>query len=153
MKKILLSILTVLAVGTTKADEKAWYLQTDTNAKVALEKVDYLLAADDDDHFTVVVKMGTPIAGVKSVSFSQQATGLEAVEAGKPGIVLPTKTSSSLTLTGLASGTAVRIYSVDGRLVKEVTASDQSLKISVSDLANGTYILRTQNSDVKFVKQ
>ncbi len=153
MKKILLSVLTVLAVGTAKADEKAWYLQTDTNAKVALEKVDYLLAADDDDHFTVVVKTGTPIAGVKSVSFSQQATGLETVEAGKPGIVLPTKTSSSLTLTGLASGTAVRIYSVDGRLVKEVTASDQSLKISVSDLANGTYILRTQNSDVKFVKQ
>ena len=47
MKKILLSVLTVLAVGTAKADEKAWYLQTDTNAKVALEKVDYLLAADD----------------------------------------------------------------------------------------------------------
>ena len=49
MKKILLSVLTVLAVGTAKADEKAWYLQTDTNAKVALEKVDYLLAADDDE--------------------------------------------------------------------------------------------------------
>ena len=34
-----------------------------------------------------------------------------------------------------------------------ITAAGESLTISVADLAEGTYILRTKNTDVKFVKQ
>lgn len=144
----------LLAAGMAKADDKAWYLCTDANVKVALADVDYLLAADDNDHFTVVVKSGSPIADVKSVSFVQQkTTGIESVDMSKAGVVLPTKASATLQLTGLASGSVAKIYSVDGRLVKEATAAGESLTISVADLAEGTYILRTKNTDVKFVKQ
>ena len=143
----------LLAAGMAKADDKAWYLCTDANVKVALADVDYLLAADDNDHFTVVVKSGSPIADVKSVSFVQQTTGIESVGLGKAGVVLPTKASATLQLTGLTSGSVAKIYSVDGRLVKEATAAGESLTISVADLAEGTYILRTKNTDVKFVKQ
>ena len=127
MRKILLSVMMLLAAGMAKAD--------------------------DNDHFTVVVKNGSPVADVKSVSFVQQATGIEAVDMSKAGVVLPTKASATLQLTGLASGSVAKIYSVDGRLVKEATAAGESLTISVADLAEGTYILRTKNTDVKFVKQ
>lgn len=83
----------------------------------------------------------------------QQTTGIESVDMSKAGVVLPTKASATLQLTGLASGSVAKIYSVDGRLVKEATAAGESLTISVADLAEGTYILRTKNTDVKFVKQ
>ena len=50
-------------------------------------------------------------------------------------------------------GTEVAVYSVDGRLIKKATATSDALSISVEDLAKGTYVLRTKNSDVKFIKQ
>ena len=153
MRRFLLSVLVILAVGMAKADEKAWYLTTDTNVSVPMENVDYLLAADDDDHFTVVVKSGDPVAYVKVVKFSQSPTGIENVNASKEKVALPTKAKNWLQLSGMKAGTEVAIYSVDGRLIKKATATSDALTISVEDLAKGTYVLRTKNSDVKFIKQ
>lgn len=153
MRKFLLSVMALLAVGVAKADDKAWFLLTDTNVKVAADNVDYLLAADDDDHFTLVGKDGNTVADVKWVSLTQAATGIDNMDAGGANIVLPTKAHDKLQLSGLANGTEVSVFSVDGRLVKNAKTNGSTLDISVADLANGTYILKTPSSKVKFVKQ
>ncbi len=153
MKRILLSVLTVLTVCFAKADDKAWYINTNTNVSIPVENVDYLLAADDDELFTVVVKSGENIANVSACKFSQSPTGIENINADNGKITLPTKTSNRLLLSGLKAGTEVCIFSVDGRLIKKVTADGDSLCINVADIAKGTYVLRTKFSDVKFIKQ
>ena len=145
--------MVLLAVGVAKADDKAWYLLTDANVQVAADNVDYLLAADDDDLFTVVTKDGKQIAGVKWVSLTQTATGIKTVNGSAENIVLPTKAQDNLQLSGLAKGTEVRVYAVDGRLVQKAVATGETLDISVANLAKGTYILKTRSSEVKFIKQ
>lgn len=145
--------MTILSVCFAKADDKAWYLNTNTNVSVPIENVDYLLAADDDELFTVVVKSGDNVANVTVCKFSQSPTGIENINADKEIISLPTKATNRLLLSGLTAGTEVCIYSVDGRLIKKATATGDSLSISVADIAKGTYMLRTKNSDVKFIKQ
>ncbi len=155
MKKLLLSVFALLAVGYAKADDKAWFLKTDTQVRIPVESVDYFLAADDDDHFTVVVKEGEPVANIKRVTFDQQTTGIESVYngVGKEKVVLPTKASRCLQISGLACGTEVGVYSVDGKLIKNAVSTGDALNIDVSDMAKGTYVLKTKQSKVKFVKQ
>lgn len=154
MRKILFTVLAFLAVGAASADEKTLYLKTDTQVVIPVDNVDYLVAADDDDLFTVVVKNGQPVANVTSVKVVDSATGIETVDGGETkNVVLPTKASNSLQLSGLRAGTRVDIYSADGKLVKNITSTGGELTIGVADLAAGTYVMKTKDSEVKFVKQ
>lgn len=143
-----------LAVGFARADEKAWFLKTNTEVLILVENVDYLLAADDDSQFTVVVKSGENVANVTSVKMVDVATGIETVgNSARERVVLPMRACNTLQLTGLAAGTVVDVYSVDGRLVKRATATGETLSVDVADMAKGTYVLKTKSSKVKFVKQ
>lgn len=154
MRKILLTLTALFCLCTAQADEKKATLITDTNVSIDAADIDYLLAADDEDLFTVVLKSGDPVQGVRSLLSESAATGIaDAPQADGEHVQLPTRANSTLQLSGLEAGTGVEVYSADGRLVKKATAQGGDLTIGVADLPQGTYVLKTAKSEVKFVKQ
>ena len=56
MRKLLLLFMSFFSLTCLYAEENVWVLQTDTQVNVPVDEVDYLLAADDDALFAVVLK-------------------------------------------------------------------------------------------------
>jgi hypothetical protein len=59
----------------------------------------------------------------------------------------------ALYVQGLEIGDVVRIYSLDGTLLKMVTIENEIQAIMVGSLANGAYLLQSNTNIVKFIKK
>ena len=68
-------------------------------------------------------------------------------------IVYPNPTMDALFVQGLNIGDVVRIYTLDGTLVKTQTVEDELLQINVDDIAVGSYLLQSKTNVVKFIKK
>ncbi|MCQ2314452.1 MAG: choice-of-anchor J domain-containing protein [Bacteroidales bacterium] len=64
--------------------------------------------------------------------------------------VCPNPVKNTMTLTGVGAGTEVRIYDLAGNIVTSFVYEGQT--VNVENLANGVYILRTNDNIVKIVK-
>lgn len=157
MKKIqILLLLVTFVVSVCVVDAHAalqWYMVTDAGVNIAMENVDYLMRADDSVDFTVVLKNGSPVTGVGSVSFEQQST----TENRVPDVVAdvhyyPNPVTDRLCISGVPAGNRVEIVSLDGKLMKSVESGGSEITLPVADLPHGTYLLRTANSTLKFLK-
>ncbi|MDE7465391.1 MAG: T9SS type A sorting domain-containing protein [Muribaculaceae bacterium] len=154
MKKFLLSVL-LLCAGALVHAAGTWMLVTDSGKQIPIAQVGMLVAADDQPVFTVVTKDGGPEAvnGVTSVSFLYDAgtTGIASPsqESEKPSV---TYVESSLLVMG-CDGHDFAISNLAGGIVKSGTINSANDRISVADLAAGTYILSVGNSSFKFIKR
>ena len=62
--------------------------------------------------------------------------------------------SSILQLSGISKGTIVKLYSLEGKMVSQDTASNDSIiTISLSQLPKGAYIVRTNQKSFKIIKK
>jgi hypothetical protein len=68
-------------------------------------------------------------------------------------LVYPNPTMDALFVQGLNRGDVVRIYTLDGTLVKAQTVEDELLQINVDDIVVGSYILQSNTNVVKFIKK
>ena len=67
--------------------------------------------------------------------------------------VYPNPTSDKLVVSGVESGTVIRIYANDGKLLDAATADSQTAILPVSHLAQGSYLLQINTTIVKFIKK
>ncbi len=65
-------------------------------------------------------------------------------------VVYPNPVKNTMILNGVEAGTQVRIYDVTGSEVMNFVY--EGLNVNVENLANGIYLLRTNDSTIKFVK-
>lgn len=94
------------------------------------------------------------IENVRKISFveGETATAVDDVD-DISMIVYPNPTMDALFVQGLNKGDVVRIYTLDGTLVKTQTVEDELLQISVEDIAAGSYLLQSNTNVVKFIKK
>ena len=152
MRKILISLLVVLFALQVSANSE-WHILTDTEKKIAMAEVDYLLASDNTDEFSVVCKNGMLIDGITKVTF-EYSTGVERISGNNELLTLfPNPVVSTLNLSGCKDGMKIRIHSLDGKVLKSEIATDGKVSINVEDLASGYYMLQTENSTIKFIKK
>jgi len=142
-RNILLLLALTLLLPLARADERVWCLITDVGERVAMSEVLCLVAADDDSTFSVVLTSGTTIANVRRAHFDVDVpTGI-----AKPGIVT---CRDLLQLSNAPAGTAVSIYTLDGKLLQQTTSDEE---IRVGDLpAHTYYIIKVGESSFKFRK-
>ncbi len=154
MKKYLLCIVSLLLSSSVWAEDAvSTFLVTDGGIKVEVENVDFLIAADNDTDFSVVLKEGDPLMNVKRVTFETGYAGIPAPAAdGAVAVKIIGEVSSTLTLSGCVAGSPVAIYSEAGVLVKTAVASEITI-VNVESLHPGCYILRAGNSSLKFIKK
>lgn len=92
------------------------------------------------------------IENVRKISFVEGETAVDDVD-DISMIVYPNPTMDALFVQGLNKGDVVRIYTLDGTLVKTQTVEDELLQISVEDIAAGSYLLQSNTNVVKFIKK
>lgn len=146
-------VCALFAAPVAQGADYVWYMDTNTGESVAMDEVDYLLRSDGADDFSIVVKNGNPIVGVSQVTFSKKqstAVGTERVEAVR---FYPNPVQESLNMSGLSAGSRVEVVALDGRVLKRVEATGSDLTVSVADLPQGSYLLKTANTVLKFIKR
>ena len=92
------------------------------------------------------------IENVRKISFVEGETAVENI-ADITMIVYPNPTMDALFVQGLNRGDVVRIYTLDGTLVKTQIVEDELLQINVEDMAAGSYLLQSNTNVVKFIKK
>ena len=152
MKKLFTFLLLSLAL-TLQAADKVWCMVTDDGTKIALSRIGFLLVSDQSDAFSIVCNDGEVIYQVASVSFAQgEPTGISSATTEAQQTLQLNVASSSLQLRGCQAGTAVTIYDVSGKTVRqEVLPSDGT--ISIVGLPAGVYVLKAGSASVKFLKK
>ncbi len=81
-------------------------------------------------------------------------TGVENVGVGNGALRLyPNPANSVVTLQAPITITDVKIFTVDGQLMKEFDADDTKVKINVSDLPTGVYIVHAAGSTTRLIKR
>lgn len=146
-------VCALLWISPAQGADYQWYMDTDNGESIAMSEVEYLLRSDGAADFSVVVRNGNPVVGVHRVTFSKkQATGIESGSAGQVRIY-PNPVQDNLCLSGLSEGSRVEIVALDGRVVKSVVATGADVSISVADLSQGSYLLKTAGSTLKFIKR
>lgn len=92
----------------------------------------------------------TAVAEIGRIVFDDVPTALDDVQ---PLVsVYPNPVQESLVINGLKGVQTVRIYSMQGQLVRAEEGSSQII-INVSNLTNGEYLLQIGAETVKFIKQ
>ena len=152
MKKLFTFLLLSLAL-TLQAADKVWCMVTDDGTKIALSRIGFLLVSDQSDAFSIVCNDGEVVYQVTSVSFAQgDPTGISSATAEARESLQLNVASASLQLRGCQTGTAVTIYDVSGKTVRqEVLPSDGT--ISIVGLPAGVYVLKAGSASVKFLKK
>ena len=152
MKKLFTFFLLSLAL-TLQAADKVWCMVTDDGTTIALSRIGFLLVSDQSDAFSIVCNDGEVIYQVASVSFAQgEPTGISSATTEAQQTLQLNVASSSLQLRGCQAGTAVTIYDVSGKTVRqEVLPSDGT--ISIVGLPAGVYVLKAGSASVKFLKK
>ena len=89
-------------------------------------------------------------SNVKKYHFASDAsTGICDTPAESTAVV----ENNTLIISGVADGTAITICNVNGAIVKQTTAVAGSCTLTLSDLANGFYLVRNNNTAFKFLKK
>lgn len=147
MKK-LFSILALLAFTVGMHAGNEWMLITDDARQVPMSNVAALLAADDASTFSIVLNEGETIQDVKSCTF-EFTNGISTVT-GKQGDGRPIIANGRITLSNVAPGAAVSIYTINGMKVMDANAAGS---IDISQLKAGAYVLNIGRTAVKFIKK
>ena len=153
--KFALMLVAALSVFSAKAqDEKeVWHLETSTQVSIPMENVSFLIAADDDTHFSVVTKDEVTYDGILSATFAKhKVSGVGQVDAERVA-VFPTVANSTLNISGCKQGTHITVGSLDGQVCLSTDVAADGATIDVSGLSSGCYILTVGEQTVKFIKQ
>ena len=87
------------------------------------------------------------LSNIKKITFLEGGSSVESVQANSI-VVYPNPTQDVLMIQGNESQ-ALRVYDLQGRLLK----TENGTEISVSNLADGTYLLQIGTQVVRFIKK
>ena len=154
-KRLAVGLAALCSLPMAAQETKTWALaDTESGQSVELDKVAFLLAADDADAFSVVCNNGVVMSGVRTATFKQQSqSGIATVTANGGEPTLTMSVAGSLRLSGCANGMDINVYSADGRLELSAKATGTEASIDVARLPHGVYVLKAGGAAIKFNKK
>ena len=106
------------------------------------------------DEILVITQNGSdiqiPIAEIRKVTFDEILANAET--AAKNIGIFPNPANNSFTVSGINEVQQLKIYSIDGRLVKQEAVSC-SQSIDISELPQGLYYVNINKLNFKLIKQ
>lgn len=152
MRKQILALLFLFPAAAMA--QQQWTIIDQRGNTFALDSVTCLLASDTEEAFTIVLKNGSLQTGVTEASFKKQdLTAISSPTARKAQLPMAIVARTSLTLSGCAEGTAIRLYTTDGKLLRSTTAEASATTIDVASLTGGVYIIKVGDTAIKFTKK
>lgn len=145
--------LALIAIITpSDADDTTVYWSVNDTAIAVVDSASGILTAVSNGEVTVTATAlaNSTISDSISISITGQTTGI--VEfANTSTTIYPNPASDYLNIEGIETGTEIKIYSMDGTLVKSTTYANES--INVSGLYSGIYIVKVNNNALKLYKE
>lgn len=132
------------------------YLSTQEQ-EYELKKLGYLELAGDE--MTFFDKEGNELHVTKIKEVQKIVIGGGTLETGVENVdgfsmsVYPNPSMNELFIEGMEIGDVLRIYTIDGVLVKTQVVESEITRIEVSDLAIGSYLIQSKANVVKFIKE
>lgn len=155
MRRLLLSLAAVCTLTAAAQDDLKWALTVPQSGEtVLMERVGFLLAADDSDTFSVVCTDGRVIGGVSEITFVQtDPSGIArpVAPAVSPSVYL--SAGSVLRVTGCRAGTQLGVYDEGGRRVVSCTAGEGTTAVNIGSLPHGVYMLKAGDTAIRFMKK
>lgn len=94
------------------------------------------------------------ISQIQKILFEKRAnSSIEEVLSAKSIFIYPNPVQDILFVEGLEINTTVRIFDMNGTLVRNEMVDQARLQLNVSDLPKGIYLLQTENQTVRFIKK
>lgn len=155
-KLVLVILFACMSVfgATAQSSTDTWYMVTDTQERIPMDDVAFLLAADGNTYFSVVTMSSDVYSDVTRVTFSKEtSSGVDRIEADGRLKVSPIVAASELHVFGMAKGVVIEVISTTGQTCVVTKADDGETTVDVSSLSNGTYILKVGKQAVKFIKR
>jgi len=154
MNKKYLFTIVVSILATLAWADGTWSVKTNTGASYDVENVGFFMSTDSSKLFSIVMKDGTTIDGVESVSFTNSTSSIVSASADGDNGLKFRQVSHSVVVSGLEANATVEVYGVNGTVaVPAVKATNGKATINVASLPAGTYILRSGRTAVKFLKK
>ena len=112
-------------------------------------------ATNGKDLYVITANLAYENLGMYGLVEAQDiTTGLEDVALGKGTLRLfPNPANSVVTLQAWTVLDDVKVFTIDGQLVKEFEADDTRVKFNVSDLPTGVYIVHAAGATTRMIKK
>ncbi len=154
---IFLFLLTWMIASGSNAQNLFVGLKSGSVNNYPLESVDKLSFSVSD--LIVSLKTGSPVSyglsTVQKLYFNETVSvGEPAIISVKPLRIFPNPAHQSITIENLPSGTSTLfIYRMDGQLAQTTPFTSETLKLDISGLSSGLYLLFVNGRTAKFLKQ
>lgn len=153
MRKFLLSFVLLLVSATfMMAEDVSAHITVNGSA---VTKIMSEISFSGDD-VVIAYSDGTSANFAKSddieITFNQP-TSVEATQEAFETFTYGGIVGDELVVSGIADGTPVIVYAINGVNVASGKVSGDSARINVSGLASGVYVLRAGKNVVKFIKK
>lgn len=142
----LFATVTTIKVVYLSAEEQAYelkqlgYVELDGDEMAFFDKEGNELHVTKIKDVQKIVIGGTPETSVENVD-------------GFSMVVYPNPSMDELFIEGMEIGDVLRVYTIDGVLVKTQVVESEVTRIEVSDLAVGSYLIQSKANVVKFIKE
>lgn len=150
MRKQLLTLCLAIGMAVPTLATVTESGQTITINGQTVDKTATELTFDGDNvilHFNDGTQLSADMASV-IINFGT-TTGIDNIQAFN----LKGTVGGILNLTGITPGQTIQIYDISGKKILETKVSVESQNVDISSAKAGTYILRTGNNVVKFIKK
>lgn len=149
----LISTQCVLGINAQGVD-RSWHIVTNNNISVSIADVEYIMSVDNSEILTIMKKNGNLITDVKVIRFIKDETnGIDGVSSENNDVKVVVSVDSKIKLSGLTGNVNVNVYSANGMKVMSVNADESDCEIDVSNLVSGVYMLKVNNTTIKFLKK
>lgn len=121
------------------------YYELNTMPKTTFTESDIVISTTD-------ASVVYPINDVKKYTFESSSSSIQNIDGNKD--IHVAQNGNIVTIANLKEGSSVKVYSVDGIMVSNYVAhANEPLKITLSKLPVGVYLIRTSNITYKITKR
>lgn len=94
-----------------------------------------------------------PYTDINRILIGAPKSGIADLVAKGDVAVYPSVTTGPLTIEGVDAGTEIAVYDLNGILVRQISATDTTVQLDLSDVASGMMIVRVGKHPVKIIKK
>lgn len=135
-----------ITVVYLSAEEQAYELKQLGYVKLEGDEMTFFDKEGNELHVTKIKDVKKFVIG------GEPETDVENVD-GLSMSVYPNPSMSELFIEGMEVGDVLRIYAIDGTLVKTQVVESEITRIDVTNLAVGSYLIQSKGNVVKFIKE
>lgn len=142
----LFATVTTIKVVYLSAEEQAYELKQLGYVELDGDEMIFFDKEDNELHVTKIKDVQKIVIGDTPETSVENVDGLSMA-------VYPNPSMNELFIEGMEIGDVLRVYTIDGVLVKTQVVESEVTRIEVSDLAVGSYLIQSKGNVVKFIKE